>query len=453
MLAEFPLTWLPALGCRFLFLLRSQRWNAETMGRYADRRLRLLVRHAARHVPYYRDLFRRTGLDPAAFRGRRDLHRIPLLEKDVLRTRADELIADNAARFKPIWHHTSGSTGTPVRFMVDRGGRVHDAAATLRAYLWAGFVPGRKVFSLKFFMRGWAYRYSMAGRALNADTMQLGPETADALWGELNRLKPGFFHGYPFALVTLAVLGSKAGMVRHHPHTILSVAESLPPAVRRRLSELYGGARVFDIYSMTENCVMIAECSAGTRHVLDDYAWHELVDENGDPVDSGRGEIVGTGYYNYAMPLIRYRTRDWAHWAREQGSCPCGRSLRAVGAIEGRKEDMVQTPDGRIINLFEDPFNVTRGVVAGQYIQDAPDHMTVNILPAPDFDPRSLESMERDLVMRVGEGMRITCKVVEALERRPGDSGKIPFVISRIGNTLYSAGDFTDPGEVGEDAT
>jgi len=450
MLTEFPLTWLPALGCRVLFFLRSQRWNAETIDRYADRRLQRLVRHAACHVPYYRDLFRRIRLDPATFRGRRDMHRIPFLEKDILRTRADELVADNAERFSPIWHHTSGSTGTPVRFMVDRGVRIHDAAATLRAYLWAGFVPGRRVFSLKFFMRGWPYRYSMAGRALNADTMQLGPETADVLWGELNRLRPGFFHGYPFALVMLAVLGRKAGTIRHCPHTILSVAESLPPAVRRRLGELYDGARVFDIYSMTENCVMITECSAGTRHVLDDYAWHELVDKDGNPVESGRGEIVGTGYYNYAMPLIRYRTRDWARWAPEQDTCACGRSFRSVGAVEGRKEDMVQTPDGRLINLFEDPFNVTRGVLAGQYIQDAPDHMTVNILPAPDFDAESLQSMERDLAERVGKGMRITCKVVEELERRPGDSGKIPFVISRIGNTLYSAEDFGEFGQQGE---
>jgi phenylacetate-CoA ligase len=447
MLTEFPLTWLPALGCRFLFLLRSQRWDAEKTGRYADHRLRLLVRHAARHVPYYRELFRSIGLDPEGFRGRCDLHRIPFLEKDVLRTRADELVADNAERFQPIWHHTSGSTGTPVRFMVDRGVRIHDAAATLRAYLWAGFFPGRKVFSLKFYMLGWAYRYSMAGRALNADTMQLGPETANDLWRELNRLKPGFFHGYPFALVTLAMLGRKAGTARHNPHTILSVAESLPPSVRRRLSELYGGARVFDIYSMTENCVMITECSAGTRHVLDDYAWHELVDADGNPMDAGRGELVGTGYYNYAMPLIRYRTRDWAHWATDRGPCPCGRPSRSIGAIEGRKEDMVQTPDGRVINLFEDPFNLTRGVLAGQYIQDAPDHMTVNILPAPDFDPDSLKDMERDLVERVGEKMRITCRVVDELERRPGDSGKIPFVISRIGNSLYSAGDFSEPGQ------
>jgi phenylacetate-CoA ligase len=419
-----------------LFYLRSQHWSPERLGRYQDDALRRLIRHAGRHVPYYRELFGRIGLDPAAFRGRADLHRIPLLDKETVRTRGEELVADNAADFDPTWSRTSGSTGTPLRFALGAACRASDAAATLRSYLWAGFVPGMRVFTLKWYMSPWEYRYGMAGRALDADTMKLSPDSARRLWGEVNRLRPSVFHGYPFAMIMLAKLARDAGIAHHCPKVIITIAESLPPGLRRQLSAAYGGARVFDFYSMTEDAVLITECRHGSMHVLDDYACHEFVDEQGRPVASGRGEIVGTGYYNYAMPLIRYRTRDFALLPGQQRPCACGRPFRTVESIEGRKEDFVQTPDGKLLNLFEEPLNEARGIMAGQFVQDEPDHLYVNILPGPDFVPESLRDVERELRRRVGEAMRIDFRVVAELERRPGESGKVPFLISRIGNRV-----------------
>lgn len=439
MLAEFPWLLLPRVALRVPFYLRSQRWPAERQHAYADRMLRRLVRHAGRRVPYYRDLFRSIGLDPERFRGRVDLGRIPCLDKEVLRTRRDELVSEDAGSRRPEWLSTSGSTGTPVRFMLSGESRVQAAAAALRGYGWAGFLPGMKILTLKGYLREWAIRYSMAGRALNADNLKQTRLLALRLWAEINRLKPGYFHGYPFALMMLIKLGREAGVACHYPHTVISIGESLPRSLRRRLSEACRGARIFDFYGMTENCALILECDHGTKHVLDDYAWHEFVDEEGRAVEAGRGEIVGTSYYNYAMPLIRYRTRDYARLPVTPRTCPCGRPYRAVDAIEGRREDVLQTPDGRFINLFGDVLDDARGILAGQLVQDAPDHTYVNLVPGPDFDPSSLPAVEREVRVRVGEGMRIDLRVVERLERRPGESGKVPFLISRIGDPALTA--------------
>ena len=38
------------------------------------------------------------GFDATGFRGRRDMHKIPLLDKDTVRLRSEDLVADNAAR-------------------------------------------------------------------------------------------------------------------------------------------------------------------------------------------------------------------------------------------------------------------------------------------------------------------------------------------------------------------
>ena len=450
MLTEFPLSYLPRLAGRTAFLALTQQLSAARLAQFQDERLRRLVRHAAAHVPYYRELFRRIGLNPQDFRGRADLARLPLLDKETVRARADEFVADNAARFHPELKQTSGSTGTPLRFMVSAESKIASAAAALRAYAWAGYVPGMKVFTMKSYMRDWVSCRSMGGRSLDADTNKLTRETGRALWREINRMRPEFFHGYPFFLVMLARIAQEAGIEYHRPRTIISIAESLPVSVRRTLSEAYGGAKIFDYYSMHENAVLVTECRHGTKHVINDYAYHEFVDPAGRLVESGRGEIVGTSYYNYAMPLLRYRTRDFARLPSVLTPCSCGRPFPSVDVIEGRKEDFVVTPDGRILQLFEEPMNEGRGIAASQFIQDAPDHLTVNILPSPDFDPGCLAAVAKELRRRIGPTMQMEFRLVDELERRPGDSGKIPFLISRIGHTFYTAQDFLGDPEVHE---
>jgi phenylacetate-CoA ligase len=444
-LTEFPLSYLPRLAGRTAFLALTQHWSPARLAQFQDERLRRLVCHAAAHVPYYRELFRCIGLKPQDFRGRADLACIPLLDKATVRTRADELVADNAARFHSELKQTSGSTGTPLRFMVSAESKIVDAAATLRAYAWAGYAPGMKVFTMKSYMRDWVSCRGMGGRSLGANTNKLTRETGLALWQEINRMRPDFFHGYPFFLVTLACIAQEAGIEYHRPRTIISIAESLPVSVRRTLSQVYGGAKIFDYYSMHENAVLVTECRHGTKHVINDYAYHEFVDAAGRPVESGHAEIVGTSYYNYAMPLLRYRTSDFTWLPSVQTPCPCGRSFPTVNFIEGRKEDFVVTPDGRILQLFEEPMNEGRGIAASQFIQDAPDHLTVNILASPDFDPACLAAVERELRRCIGPTMKMDFMIVDELERRPGDSGKIPFLISRIGHSYHAAHDFSGP--------
>jgi hypothetical protein len=57
-----------------------------------------------------------------------------------------------------------------------------------------------------------------------------------------------------------------------------------------------------------------------------------------------------------------YRTRDFARLPSVQTPCLCGRPFPSVDVIEGRKEDFVVTPDGRILQLFEEPMNEGRGI-------------------------------------------------------------------------------------------
>lgn len=417
---------------------KSPSWEPERLGRYQDDMLCRLVRHAGRHVPYYRKLFSDIGLDPETFRGRVDMPNIPVLDKETLRRRSREFIADNARSFRPSRHKTSGSTGTPLEFLLDVQAKAHDGAAVLRSFSWAGYYPGMKLFSVKDHLKAWEYKYSMLGRVLNFDSNSISRESALRIWPKINRLKPAVFRSYPFTLMMLYKYGQEAGLRMHTPQSIITTSETMPDSLRNQLQTCYQ-AKVFDYYGMSENAPMITQCEAQTYHVIEDYAWHEFLDpETGNPVDQGQGEIVATGFYNYSMPLIRYRTGDEACLAGEQAGCACGRRFRIVHSIEGRREDYILTPEGLRLNLIETPLNAGKGIMAGQYVQDSPDHMYVNILPGPDFEKDSLQLVLHKLRDLVGESIRIDFHIVDRLETRGGGrTGKVPFIYSKIGKSLY----------------
>ena len=110
----------------------------------------------------------------------------------------------------------------------------------------------------------------------------------------------------------------------------------------------------------------IGTCEYQQYHLISDYSFTELV-----PVADGLHEIVGTGFNNHAMPLIRYRTGDMVEMGGT-GLCDCGRHFPLVQRIHGRSDDCIKLPDGRMAGHLYRVFNGAAGVVEGQIVQDKP---------------------------------------------------------------------------------
>src|SRR5262249_12745589 len=93
----------------------------ETRARQRER-LRALLEHAGRRVPFYRSAFAEAGLDPAHLRDGetiRALQSLPVLTKEILRTRGAELMSDDAGSRGATRNATGGSTGEPLTFYQD----------------------------------------------------------------------------------------------------------------------------------------------------------------------------------------------------------------------------------------------------------------------------------------------------------------------------------------------
>src|SRR5262249_2777002 len=98
---------------------------------------------------------------------------------------------------------------------------------------------------------------------------------------------------------------------------------------------------VRDTYGATEYAPIAAECERGRKHLLEDGAVIEIVDEQGRPVPPGvSGErVLLTVFHRRTQPLIRYEITDMMRLTGEE--CACGRPFRVIDGVEGRLEDIL----------------------------------------------------------------------------------------------------------------
>jgi len=108
----------------------------------------------------------------------------------------------------------------------------------------------------------------------------------------------------------------------------------------------------FDIYGLSEIIGPGVGCECRRHaglHIFEDHFYPEIIDpETGAVLPEGEeGELVLTTLSKQAMPMIRYRTRDITRLL--PGECACGRTIRRIGRIGRRSDDMLIV---RGVNVF-----------------------------------------------------------------------------------------------------
>jgi phenylacetate-CoA ligase len=173
---------------------------------------------------------------------------------------------------------------------------------------------------------------------------------------------------------------------------------------------------------------LVTQCEHGSYHVNPEFGVLELL--RGDqPVGPGEyGEIVATGFVNQVMPIIRYATGDLAMW--KEGSCPCGRSFPMLERIEGRRDDVIVTPEGRRIGRLDPIFKAVSSIFEAQIVQESPDLVRVYVVGS-EFNERERLELGRELQKRLGPSMRIDIVQTERIARTK--SGKFRSVVNLVG--------------------
>lgn len=428
----FPTALGPAFSRVYRSLMQSQWYSQQQLEQLQLSKLQSLVHRAYAHVPKYRQDFDTAGIKPGDITTLQALALLPITGKETLRSCFDELTADNAARYKPSLSHTSGSTGIPQKFLLDRDNLTFEQAAIWRHYDWVGYRYGQRMAILRgvTIPEGRCWHQPNYTRLL-LSSFRLKQETVDQYIEALRRFRPALITAYPSSIYFLAQLLQRRGVDDIRPASIMTASETLLPHQRLVIEQVFG-CKVFDWYGSGEHVAIISQCPAGKYHVHSEYGLVEYFErpEFARP-DELAYEIVCTGLNNFSMPLLRYRIGDIVRVHKNE-CCDCGRRLPVVSAIEGRLDDVIVTTDGRVIPAsgMTLAFEFSENIIQAQLYQEDAERLTIRLVTTDRYAEEDQHFMLRQVRERLGDTLQIQVEFVPEIERLP--SGKQPFSISQV---------------------
>lgn len=382
--------------------LERDYWSDTQWNDWRQERLSFILNRAATRVPYYRDYWakRRRGGDKASWEY---LENWPILEKQTLRERARELVADDCRPDKMFQEHTSGTTGTSLNLWSSKqtvkqwyalfearcrrwyGVSRHDRWAILGGQLVVPVQRRKPPF--------WVWNGSM--NQLYMSSYHLQPGLTEHYLDALSRYRVKYILGYSSALYSLAqdVLRLKHSDLKLD--VAITNAEPLYNYQRETISEAFG-CPVRETYGMAEIASAASDCEHGRLHHWPDVGFIEPAQDGNEPTD-----FICTGLLNADMPLIRYRVGDSGSFSSEK--CNCGRNLPLIRQIEGRSDDMLFTADGRRVGRLDPVFKRDFPIKEAQIIQKSLNKIVVKYIPALDFDEKSGYLLKNELRERMGD--------------------------------------------------
>jgi phenylacetate-CoA ligase len=383
-------------------------------------RLKDLLHHCYRNVPFYRRTWHKQGFDPASFKDLERLSDIPITKRSDLKASFPHgTVARNVSPIRRVRKFTSGSSGTPFEFFTDR--------ATLGVRFLFNEWLGLRFMDTWIRMTHPQPQYRSLINEIQVSTLAVTRTSTGRIINFLRHARASGLVAFPSILNLLAeALESQDSSLESHPlplKAIVSAGETLLPADRQRLSDTFRIA-VSERYTSREIPEFAQQC-----HLLGEMHWNpalvvlELLREEEHVKTGESGTVVMTDLWNRVMPLIRYEVGDEAMMGH---ACRCKLGWKTIASVVGRTADYVITKDGgrvsatAIATRFGEKFGAQ--LVRFQFLETGVSAYRVKVVLAPG----TTASIEPDMTAYLSRFFREV--VVERGELVRHRSGKIPLL-------------------------
>ena len=432
--------------------------SSEILKERAEKRIAKLLVHAYNNVPFYTESFRKKGLTPQGFRQIDDLQRFPLLNKnDIRENYSNKLKAKNIPEDRFILMSTSGSTGMPTQFFIDKNCLPFRQAARAFFNYWAGIRPaGRRVWlcgprpganlpNNQLKSASLLSSIKRIGRRIitgpeetyHISSFEIRKDNIKEILDSIIIFNPNYIESYASVIVKLARKIEKFQSEQlTNLKTIISTSETLNPQEKEMIEDRFK-CKVINRYGSVEFSGSVAQsCPFKNKgfHVNTELVYLEVVDKEGKQVANGdRGRIVITDLHNYAMPIIRYDIGDYAVSGKQ---CSCGISFPILNEIEGRSTEFFSTPSGKNLSSTELGHFLFRlkgymnYIREYQVIQNKTDSIQLCIVPENSYNISIEKRLIDDLEDFIGKDVRISINTVPEIELEP--SGKRLIIKSKV---------------------
>jgi phenylacetate-CoA ligase len=315
-------------------------------------RLRWSLRHACDRVPHYQKKFHTASIQPDDLRQLADLRHFPFTTKDDFRENYPCGMFAVARNEIVRMHASSGTTGKPTVVGYTRNDIDVWAQLMARSIRAAGGRPGQAA------LVSYGYGLFTGGLGAHYGAERLGCAVIPMSGGQtekqvqmINDLRPEIILVTPSYMLTIADEFERQGLDPAKSSLKVGIfgAEPWTEALRHEI-ESRCAIDAVDIYGLSEVMGPGVACECVETKdglvIWEDHFYPEIIDPNSGQIlpDGTMGELVITSLTREATPVIRYRTRDLA-----QLLPPTARSMRRIGRILGRTDDMLII---RGVNVF-----------------------------------------------------------------------------------------------------
>lgn len=414
-------------------LLESQYLEKEELQEIQLKKLQALVRHAKESVPHFQNHLQ--NIDPESLKRNTDIRQLPFTTKEMLKKNGAQLLSSQRGLFITK-KTTGGSTGEPVTIYKSNEAMARELAATWRGYSWAGVDIGDRQgrfwgvpFRPKDKVRAKLIDFITNRRRCSAFSFTV--EDMKDYTQILMRFRPKYFYGYVSMLEEYAkYFQAEDSVPPFNLHCIITTSELLTTYHRQLLESVFS-TKVYNEYGCGELGSVAHECEKGSMHIMAENMIVEVLDGERNCGPGEVGELVITELNNKAMPLIRYRTGDFA--AIGEKRCGCGRTLPTIVNLVGRAYDTVRNSKGRMFHgeffmyIFEEAKRMKLGAEAFQVLQRDYDDFQIKVVPGPSYCRQTEEYIFKKIREDFDPEAKVEFVQVAKIERAA--SGKMRVVI------------------------
>ncbi|MCK4663280.1 MAG: phenylacetate--CoA ligase family protein [Bacteroidales bacterium] len=400
-------------------------------------KLKDIIKHSFETVPYYKKKWDELGINISQIQNFEDFKKnIPFIEKKDIQKNPELFISNKYSKTEMFSVTTGGSTGTPLKLYFLKG-YTRSAYRAHWDYLWGlhGYKPGDRYARLRgdFIGKNKIYSFDPYRNVLILSSFALKEDNADKYLELLKKFKIKYLYGYPASIINLINYSQQSDGRRIGLTGVIFASENVYEYQVKKVKNFFNIDIFIKGYGLGEEvAVAVNQPDKNDYMFLPTHSYVEFHTNKNIPFNNDQNikEIVGTSFVNPVMPLIRYRTNDFALIPSDNGSRIADiRPFLRVNDIIGRAQDVAIGKSGERITLtaliFGRHSEYFSHIYNFQIINIQAGKLIVNVVPKLTFKTVHKNEIISQLSEKEGMPFETDVQIVNDIEH------------SRIGKTRF----------------
>ena len=343
-----------------------------------------------------------------------------MLTKDIVRARYNDFVPDNLETMRYRKDKTGGTTGEPMHYLTDENVWGYITASKIYSWRKTGYRYGDKfaalgsssLFQKKPSLVRRIYDWIRQEKGMNS--LNMSDELCAAYLERMRKERIHFVYGYASSVYLLAKYARDHQVDVSFIKGAFTTSENLTEHYRAVIESAFN-CQVMDCYGARDAGITAFEMERGKYYVS-----YDVIPEIVNAFGQDEGDLITTGFLNYAFPLIRYNIGDSAQLKLKDEHY----NGAVITKIYGRSSDVLRLDNGHV--LTSPGFTILMNkfdVVAYDIQKISGTEVHLQILPIESkWTKEQEEKLIKEMQRFVGEGCEFKLEYVDKFE--PLKNGK-----------------------------